>query len=52
VGFDVAIAAICWVLCGCSALAMAAGNPTAINGVIGAGAGAIIFTGLAIWDRA
>lgn len=50
--FDVLIAGIAWLLCAAAALAMAAGNPTAINGVIGAGLVGVIFTGLAIWDRA
>ena len=50
--FDVMVALIGWVLCGCAVLAMMAGNPTAINGVVGAGLVAIVFTGLAICDRA
>ncbi|GIF08677.1 hypothetical protein [Actinoplanes siamensis] len=49
--FDVPVALLAWLLCGAAALAMLGGNPTAINGVVGAGAVALIFTGLAIWDR-
>jgi hypothetical protein len=49
---DVLLAILFWLLTGAAAWSMAAGNPTAINGVIGAAAGAVVFTGLAIWDRA
>jgi hypothetical protein len=49
---DALIAAIAWLLCGLAVLSMLAGNPTAINGIVGAGLLALTFTGLAIWDRA
>jgi hypothetical protein len=49
---DVLLAALLWLLTAAAAVSMAMGDPTAINGVVGAGACAIIFTGLAIWDRA
>ena len=50
-GFDITVALIGWLLCAAAVVAMQAGNPTAINGVIGAGALGLIFTGLAIWNR-
>jgi hypothetical protein len=49
---DVLFAVAGWLLTGLAAVSMAAGNPTAINGVVGAGVLAVIFTGLAIFDRA
>jgi hypothetical protein len=42
------------VFAACTALAawsMAAGNPTAVNGVIGAGAGTVVLAALAVIDR-
>lgn len=50
-GFDATIAVIGWLLCAAAFLAMQSGNPTAINGVVGAGLVGLVFTGLAIWDR-
>jgi hypothetical protein len=49
---DVLLAALFWACTVLAAVLMALGDTTAINGVIGAGIGAIIFTGLAIFDRA
>lgn len=48
---DGLIALAMWILTALAAVSMAMGNPTAINGVIGAGIIAVIFTGLAIFDR-
>lgn len=45
------LAAILWLLCGLAVLDMQLGNPTAINGVIGAGFGAAIATVYAILLR-
>lgn len=46
-----ASAALFWALCALAALSMANGNPTAVNGVIGAAAIAAVFTALAVLDR-
>ena len=46
--FLTAVFAACTALAGWS---MAAGNPTAINGVIGAGLGTLILTALALIER-
>jgi len=50
-GFDVSVAIIAWLMCALAVAAMLAGNPTAVNGVIGAGIAGLIFTLLAIWNR-
>jgi hypothetical protein len=42
-------AAVFWLVVLLAALDVTRGNPTAINAVIGAGIGALVFTGLA-WD--
>jgi hypothetical protein len=45
------IAALFWALTALAGIDMALGNPTAINGVIGAGACAVITTALCWYDR-
>lgn len=46
------LAAILWVLCGLALIDHLHGNPTAINGVVGAGGCALIVTTLAVIERA
>lgn len=42
-------AVVLWLITGLVAMIMAAGNPTAINGVIGAGVWAAFWTGVTIY---
>lgn len=49
---DIIVATVAWLLTGLAAASMAVGNPTAVNGVLGAGVIAVVFTALAIFDPA
>ena len=46
------VALLLWVLTVLASVAYVQGNPSAANGIVGAGAGAILFTACAWWDRA
>ncbi|WP_170208815.1 hypothetical protein [Micromonospora pisi] len=45
------MAAVFWAIFGLAVWSHHAGDPTVVNGIIGAGFGAILFTGLAWVDR-
>jgi len=44
-------AVLLWLLCGLAVVSHLGGNQTAINGILGAGIGAVLFTALAWLDR-
>lgn len=46
------LAGVFWVFTGLAVVALLAGNPAAINGVVGAGVLAVVFTALAWLSRA